>query len=106
MTGALTTAQQEISQYLANMEQLNAQITHLQSQVAAVVSKREGALEQATQLLPSIQELEQKVQGLEVEKDQLGEDRLIAQMALQELQSQQHEQVNGSRLTGSFSYYN
>ena len=99
VTGALTTAQQEISQYLANTEQLNAQITHLQSQVAAVVSEREGALEQATQLSSSIQELEQKVQGLEAQKDQLEEDRFTAQTALQQLQSQ-HEQVIGSKTAG------
>ena len=44
------------------------------SQVAVVVGEREGALEQATQLSSSIQELEQKVQGLEAQKDQLEED--------------------------------
>ena len=64
------------------------------SQVAAVVSEREGALEQATQLSSSMQELEQKLQGLEAQKDQLEEDRFTAQTALQELQSQ-HEQVTG-----------
>ena len=64
----------------------------LDSQVAAAVSEREGALEQATQLSSSIQELEQKLQGLEAQKDQLEEDRFTAQTALRELQSQ-HEQV-------------
>ena len=92
VTGALTTAQQEISQYLANTEQLNIQISHLQSQVTAVVNEREGALQQATDLSATIQELEQKVQGLEAQKDQLEEDRFTSQTALQELQSQ-HEQV-------------
>ena len=92
VTEALTTAQQEISQYLANTEQLNTQISHLQSQVTAVVSEREGALQQATDLSATIQQLEQKVQGLEAQKDQLEEDRFTAQTALQELQAQ-HEQV-------------
>ena len=92
VTGALTTAQQEITQYLANTEQLNSQITNLQSQVAAVVSEREGAFQQATHLSATIQDLEQKVQALEAQKDQLEEDRFTAQTALQDLQAQ-HEQV-------------
>ena len=62
------------------------------SQVAAVVSEREVALEEATQLSSSVLELKQKVQELEAQKDQLEEDRFAAQAALQKLQSQ-HEQV-------------
>ena len=92
MSGALTTAQQEIAQYLANTEQLNSQISDLQSQVAAVVSEREGALQQSTHLSAAVQELEQKVQALEAQKDQLEQDRFMVQTALQDLQSQ-HEQV-------------
>lgn len=95
VTGELITAQQEISQYLANTEQLNTQITYLQSQVATVVSEREGALEQATQLSASLQKLEKKVQELEAQKDQLEEDRFTAQTALQELKSQ-YDQVSES----------
>ena len=71
---------------------MKQEIEKLQSQVAAVVSEREGALEQATQLSASLRELEQKVQGLEAQKDQLEEDKFTTQTVLQELQSQ-HEQV-------------
>ena len=99
MTGALTTAQQEITQYLANTEQLNSQITNLQSQVAAVVNEREGALQQATHLSTTIQDLEQKVQALEAQKDQLEQDRFTTQTALQDLQTQ-HDEV------GSFTGVN
>ena len=76
-------------------DKLAVQKKEFDGRVAVVVSEREGALEQATQLSSSIQELEQKVQGLEAQKDQLEEDRFTAQTALQELQSQ-HEQVTGS----------
>lgn len=93
VTVALTTAQQEITQYLANTEQLNSQISNLQSQVDAVVSEREGALQEATNLSAIIRDLEQKVQGLEAQKDQLEEDRFTTQSALQDLQSQ-YDQVS------------
>ena len=73
-------------------DQFILQKREFDSQVAAVVSEREGAREHATQLSSSIQELEQKLQGLEAQKDQLEEDRFAAQTALQKLQSQ-HEQV-------------
>ena len=80
-------------------DKLAVQKKEFDGQVAAVVSEREGALEQAIQLTSSIQELEQKVQRLEAQKDQLEEDRFTARTALQELQSQ-HEQVTGSKTAG------
>ena len=58
------------------------------------MTEREGALQQSTHLSAAIQDLEQKIQGLEAQKDQLEEDRFTAQTALQDLQSQHEEVTN------------